>query len=187
LILTRRQWHDNEVPIKGRGHSASPRHPQHYMQITIIMVFTVVVDGDGLSEEQMRRFAALKNLAETTFLLPPEDPSADYKVRIFTPPREMPFAGHPTLGSCTAWLDSGGVPRDVHVVRHECGVGIVEIDISRESELAFEAPRTLIEPLPYDAQQTILAERWIFRQKRTDARSDPAKRESVVCGQSVSE
>jgi PhzF family phenazine biosynthesis protein len=86
----------------------------------------VVVDGDGLSEEQMRRFAAWTNLAETTFLLPPGDPSADYKVRIFTPTREMPFAGHPTLGSCTVWLDSGGVPRDVHVVRQECGVGIVD-------------------------------------------------------------
>jgi PhzF family phenazine biosynthesis protein len=116
----------------------------------------VVVDGDGVSEEQMRRFAAWTNLAETTFLLPPEDPSADYKVRIFTPTREMPFAGHPTLGSCTAWLDSGGVPRDVHVVRQECGVGIVEIDISRENELAFKAPPTKVQPLPADMQQAIL-------------------------------
>jgi PhzF family phenazine biosynthesis protein len=116
----------------------------------------VVVDGDGLSEEQMRQFAAWTNLAETTFLLPAMDPAADYKVRIFTPAREMPFAGHPTLGSCMAWLHSGGVPHDPDVVRQECGVGIVEIDISRESELAFKAPPTTIQALPAEALQTIV-------------------------------
>ena len=116
----------------------------------------VVVDGDGLSQEQMRRFAAWTNLAETTFLFPPTDPLADYQVRIFTPTREMPFAGHPTLGSCLAWLHSGGVPRDPDVVRQECGVGVVEIDISRESELAFKAPPTAIQALPADALQSIV-------------------------------
>ena len=116
----------------------------------------VVVDGDGLSEEQMRRFAAWTNLAETTFLFPPTAPLADYKVRIFTPTREMPFAGHPTLGSCMAWLHSGGVPRDPDVVRQECGVGVVEIDVSRESELAFKAPPTTIQALPADALQAIV-------------------------------
>ena len=106
----------------------------------------VVVDGDGLSDTRMRDFAAWTNLAETTFLLPALDPLADYKVRIFTPSREMPFAGHPTLGSCAAWLHCGGVPREDGLVRQECGVGIVEIDI--ESSLpAFVAPPTDIEPL----------------------------------------
>ena len=106
----------------------------------------VVVDGEGLSEEQMRLFAAWTNLAETTFLLPPEDPSADYKVRILTPTREMPFAGHPTLGSCAAWLHAGGVPKQAGVVRQECGVGIVEIDQTGDKP-AFVAPPTSIEPL----------------------------------------
>lgn len=107
----------------------------------------VVVDGQGLSEEQMQRFASWTNLAETTFLLPPEDPVADYRVRIFTPVREMLFAGHPTLGSCAAWLHSGGVPRERGVVRQECGVGIIDIDISQEDKLAFIAPPTKMRPM----------------------------------------
>lgn len=104
----------------------------------------VVVDAAGISDEQMQRFAAWTNLAETTFLLPPSDPSADYRVRIFTPVREMLFAGHPTLGSCAAWLHCGGVPRTPGLVRQECGVGIVEVDISRPPMLAFAAPTTTI-------------------------------------------
>ncbi len=104
----------------------------------------VVVDAAGISDEQMQRFAAWTNLAETTFLLPPSDPSADYRVRIFTPAREMLFAGHPTLGSCAAWLHCGGVPRTPGLVRQECGVGIVEVDISRPPMLSFAAPATTI-------------------------------------------
>ncbi|MDH3453389.1 MAG: PhzF family phenazine biosynthesis isomerase, partial [Gammaproteobacteria bacterium] len=77
----------------------------------------VVVEAEGLSDAQYQNFAAWTNLAETTFLLPPTDSSADYKVRIFTPSREMPFAGHPTLGSCAAWLHAGGVPKQAGVVR----------------------------------------------------------------------
>lgn len=107
----------------------------------------VVIDGGGLSDEQMQRFATWTNLAETTFLLPPTNSAADYKVRIFTPVREMLFAGHPTLGSCASWLHVGGVPRDPQMVRQECGVGIVEVDISRQGELAFKAPPTKIQPL----------------------------------------
>jgi PhzF family phenazine biosynthesis protein len=71
----------------------------------------VVVDGDGLSDQAMQDFAAWTNLAETTFLLTPTTDEADYKVRIFTPKREMPFAGHPTLGSCAAWIHCGGQSR----------------------------------------------------------------------------
>jgi len=107
----------------------------------------VVVDSLGLSEAQLQGFAAWTNLAETTFLFPPEDPTADYLVRIFTPARELPFAGHPTLGSCRAWLHAGGVPRQEGMVRQECGVGIVDIDVSGE-RLAFVAPPTAIEILP---------------------------------------
>ncbi|MDA7948507.1 MAG: PhzF family phenazine biosynthesis protein [Hyphomicrobiaceae bacterium] len=116
----------------------------------------VVVDGDGLSEAQMQDFAAWTNLAETTFLQTPTDSTADYKVKIFTPAREMPFAGHPTLGSCAAWLRSGGVPKNAGVVRQECGVGIVDIDISGTVP-AFVAPPTTIGPLPEDSRQSIMS------------------------------
>ena len=115
----------------------------------------VVVDATGLSDQQMQIFAAWTNLAETTFLLPPTEPSADYKVRIFTPSREMLFAGHPTLGSCTAWLHSGGAPMTKDVVRQECGVGIVEIDIGQE-QFAFAAPPTKMETLPDEQFQSIV-------------------------------
>jgi PhzF family phenazine biosynthesis protein len=105
----------------------------------------VVVDGEGLDDSQLQAFAAWTNLAETTFLLPPEDTAADYRVRIFTPSRELPFAGHPTLGSCAAWLHVGGEPREPGIVRQECGIGIVDIDVT--GVLAFVAPPTSIEPL----------------------------------------
>jgi PhzF family phenazine biosynthesis protein len=114
----------------------------------------VVVDADGMSAGAMRDFAAWTNLAETTFLLPPSDPMADYRVRIFTPVREMPFAGHPTLGSCAAWLHTGGVPREAGVVRQECGVGVVEIHTDGQVP-AFVAPPTRIEALDADAIQAI--------------------------------
>jgi len=103
----------------------------------------VVLDSDGLSEAAMKAFAAWTNLAETTFLFPPDDPSADYRVRILTPVREMLFAGHPTLGSCAAWLHAGGEPKNKALVRQECGVGIVEIDISSNLP-AFIAPPTTV-------------------------------------------
>jgi len=117
----------------------------------------VVVDGDELSEESMRAFARWTNLAETTFLQTPTEATADYKVRILTPSREMPFAGHPTLGSCAAWLHHGGVPKQPGVVRQECGVGIVEIDISGEVP-AFIAPPTKIEAMPESDFDSICAE-----------------------------
>lgn len=109
----------------------------------------VIIDAEGLSDSQMQDFAAWTNLAETTFLLPPTDPGADYKVRIFTPKREMLFAGHPTLGSCTCWLKSGGVPKNNKVVIQECGVGLVPVRIM-DNGLAFEAPPTKISPMPKD-------------------------------------
>ena len=90
----------------------------------------VVVDGEGLSDQQMQQFANWTNLSETTFLLKPQNPKADYKVRIFTPQIEMPFAGHPTLGSCAAWLDADGAPAEPGKVIQECQIGLVEIDLS---------------------------------------------------------
>jgi PhzF family phenazine biosynthesis protein len=107
----------------------------------------VVIDADGLTDEQMQRFAAWTNLAETTFLLTPTDPSADYRVRIFTPSREMPFAGHPTLGTCASWLHCGGIPKTTGLVRQECGVGIVEVDASKRPTLSFGAPATTIKEM----------------------------------------
>lgn len=98
----------------------------------------VVLDGSGLSTEEMQHFTNWTNLSEATFLLPPTQPDADYRVRIFCPGRELPFAGHPTLGSCHAWLQAGGQPKGEHVVQ-ECGVGLVRLkrDATR---LAFAAP-----------------------------------------------
>jgi PhzF family phenazine biosynthesis protein len=107
----------------------------------------VVVDGDGLLDTEMQAFAAWTNLAETTFLMPPTTEEADYKVRIFTPRREMLFAGHPTLGSCASWIRACGKSRTKGVVRQECGVGIVDIDVSGAVP-AFAAPKTTIAPLP---------------------------------------
>src|SRR6478672_8816481 len=101
----------------------------------------VVHDADGLTDEQLATFARWTNLSETTFVLPPTDPTADYRLRIFTPTRELPFAGHPTLGSARAWLDAGGAPRDEHLVQ-ECGAGLVTI--RRDGDrLAFVAPPLL--------------------------------------------
>ena len=107
----------------------------------------VIVDAEGLSDNQLQTFAAWTNLAETTFILPPTDPVADYRLRIFTPTREMLFAGHPTLGSCAAWLHVGGVPKQKGLLRQECGIGIVDIDVSGE-KYAFVAPPTKIDHLP---------------------------------------
>ena len=103
----------------------------------------VVHDAQGLSDGQMADFARWTNLSETTFLLPPDDTGADYRVRIFTPGGELPFAGHPTLGSCHAWLSAGGVPRDADVVVQQCGVGLVRVRRDRHGDserLAFAAP-----------------------------------------------
>lgn len=87
----------------------------------------VIVDADGLDETQMARIANWTNLSETTFVLPPDDPGADYRLRIFTPHRELPFAGHPTLGSAAAWLDAGGAPKHEDRIVQECGAGLVDI------------------------------------------------------------
>jgi len=101
----------------------------------------VVLDGDGLSDDEMQRFANWTNLSETAFIVSPTDPAADYRVRIFTTEVELPFAGHPTLGTCHAWLEAGGVPRRDGLIVQECGIGLVTV---RHAErLAFAAPPLL--------------------------------------------
>jgi len=107
----------------------------------------VVLDAGGLTDEQMQVFASWTNLAETTFVFPPDNVQADYTLRIFTPHREMPFAGHPTLGSCAAWLRAGGAPKKTGSVMQHCGVGLVEIDLNGEVP-SFVAPPTVIDELP---------------------------------------
>jgi PhzF family phenazine biosynthesis protein len=99
----------------------------------------VVLDAEDLRDAQMAAFARWTNLSETTFLLPPSDPAADYRVRIFTPTIELPFAGHPTLGSCHAWLAAGGKARRDGEVVQECGVGLVRLRRDG-ARLAFAAP-----------------------------------------------
>ena len=109
----------------------------------------VVHDADGLDDEAMQRFARWTNLSETTFLLRPTTPGADYRVRIFTPGEELPFAGHPTLGSCHAWLEAGGEPADAAVVVQECLAGLVRVRRTPPG-LAFAAP-PLLRSGPVDA------------------------------------
>lgn len=98
----------------------------------------VVIGADALTDAQMALFSKWTNLSETTFLLKPTDPAADYRVRIFSLGEELPFAGHPTLGSCHAWLASGGTPKSAEIVQ-QCGVGLVRLR-GRLGRLAFEAP-----------------------------------------------
>ena len=116
----------------------------------------VVAESEGLSQEDMQRFAAWTNLAETTFLLPPTDERADYRVKIFTPAHEMPFAGHPTLGSCAAWLHLGGVPRNPNRVVQECNIGLVDVDLSGDPP-AFVAPDTRFAAMPDDMVDDLCA------------------------------
>ena len=102
----------------------------------------VVLDADGLDEERMQLFAAWMNLSETTFVLAPRAPGADYRVRIFTPARELPFAGHPTLGTCHAWLEAGGRLARAGQAVQECGAGLVTVK-QTAAGLAFAAPPLL--------------------------------------------
>jgi PhzF family phenazine biosynthesis protein len=120
-----------------------PTLPFHQVDVFSSVPFkgnplAVIAGADGLDDDKMRAIASWTNLSETTFLLPPQDPAADYRVRIFTPVRELPFAGHPTLGSCHVWLALGGRPKTDAVVQ-ECGAGLVRIKRDG-ARLAFAAP-----------------------------------------------
>jgi len=102
----------------------------------------VVLDAAGLTGEDMQRIAHWTNLSETTFVLPPDDAGANYQVRIFTPSTELPFAGHPTLGTCHAWLDAGNQPRSADRIVQQCGIGLVPVRRAA-SLLGFAAPPLL--------------------------------------------
>lgn len=120
----------------------------------------VVLDGSGLDEAQMQAFARWTNLSETTFVLPPTEAAraqgADYRVRIFTPAAEMPFAGHPTLGTCHAWLENGGQPLAPDRVVQECAKGLITIQRHADS-LSFANPSTGALPLPANLHEIYAA------------------------------
>lgn len=120
----------------------------------------VVLDAMGLDSAQMQAFARWTNLSETTFVLPPSDAAraqgADYRVRIFTPVAEMPFAGHPTLGTCHAWLENGGQPQHSELIIQECAKGLITIARS-EQGLAFANPQTQAIPLPSNLHEIYAA------------------------------
>lgn len=120
----------------------------------------VVLDGSGLSSADMQHFAHWTNLSETTFVLPPTDAAAaqgaDYQVRIFTTAYEMPFAGHPTLGSCHAWLQAGGQPQHPEFIVQQCPVGLVRIRRSTQP-LAFAAPALTRTPAKPDSVASLCA------------------------------
>lgn len=116
----------------------------------------VILDGDGLTEAAMQRIAAWTNLSETTFVLPPTTTEADYRVRIFTPGGELPFAGHPTLGTAHAWLTTGGTPADPHRIVQECPAGLIDVR-PNDGILAFAAPPTVRSgPLDADHVATVI-------------------------------
>ena len=133
----------------------------------------VVLDGEGLADDEMAAFARWTNLSETTFVQVATDPAADYRLRIFTPGGELPFAGHPTIGSAHAWLEAGGVPRDAGGPVQECGVGLVRLRADDAGRLAFAAPPLRrsgpVEPDVLDrvvralgvAEDAVLAAQWI--------------------------
>lgn len=125
---------------------AATMRPRRFRQVDVFAAtpylgnpVAVVIDGDDLDDAQMVAFTRWTNLSEATFILPPQDPRADYRLRIFAGARELPFAGHPTLGSAQAWLEAGGVPAAADRLVQECGAGL--IDIRRDAgRLAFAAP-----------------------------------------------
>jgi PhzF family phenazine biosynthesis protein len=116
----------------------------------------VVLDAADLDAERMQQFARWTNLSETSFLLPASDPQADYRVRIFTPTSELPFAGHPSLGTCHAWLETGGVPRQSGRIVQQCALG--RVALRREgSALAFCAPPMQKTAVPPHVLETVRA------------------------------
>lgn len=130
----------------------------------------VVLGGEGVSTQDMQRFANWTNLSETTFVLEPTAAGADYRVRIFTPSRELSFAGHPTLGSCHAWLEAGGSPRQAGLVVQQCGVGLIRVR-RLTAGLAFAAPPLLrAEPVDENLAVRLAATLGIDRRDIVQAR-----------------
>jgi PhzF family phenazine biosynthesis protein len=110
----------------------------------------VVLDGEGLGDDQMQSIAHWTNLSETTFVLPATDPAADYRVRIFTTQEEFPFAGHPTLGTAHALLEAGLRPKIPGMLIQQCGVGLVPVRIAANGALGFRAPVARLDDMPAD-------------------------------------
>lgn len=138
-----RRYAEVDVFASGRPWSGNP--------------LAVVVDADGLGDSDMQAFASWTNLSETTFLLPPTSDAADYRVRIFTPAGELPFAGHPTLGTARVWLEHGGVPRRPDLAVQECAYGLIAVRVDADT-LAFDAPpRTRTGPLDADTLRRTVA------------------------------
>jgi PhzF family phenazine biosynthesis protein len=147
-------------------HAIPSRNTRPFRQVDVFTAtagrgnpLAVVLEGQGLDDDQMQQFARWTQLSETTFVLPPTNPGADYRVRIYTPGGELPFAGHPTLGTCHAWLAAGGQPRDPAQVVQQCGVGLVPVRRTGPdgTRLAFAAPALRREPLAPAALAEILA------------------------------
>ncbi|ATQ79098.1 phenazine biosynthesis protein PhzF family [Massilia violaceinigra] len=132
----------------------APGAPRRFKQVDVFTSvafkgnpLAVVLDADGLSDADMQAMARWTNLSETTFVLTPRDAQADYRVRIFSPDTEFPFAGHPTLGTAHALLEAGLVPRRAGTLVQECGVGLVPIELGAAGMLAFRSPAASLVPL----------------------------------------
>jgi len=137
--------------------------PRPYLEVDVFGTqpylgnpLAVVTDAQGLDVQQMQQFARWTNLSETTFLVAPTHPEADYQVRIFTPSRELPFAGHPTLGSCHAWLAQGGAPRATKHIVQQCALGLVRLRRDG-TRLAFCAPSMRRTPIDEAALVPVLS------------------------------
>lgn len=129
----------------------------------------VVLDAEGLDEEAMRRFSVWSKLSECTFVLPPTEPVADYRVRLFSLNTELPFAGHPTPGAAQAWLDAGGIPVTSGVVMQECGAGLVPVRVEAD-RVAFTAPpRTRSGPVDPDLLAVVIKILGVERERVLDA------------------
>ena len=127
--------------------ATKPTSPRPFRQVDVFTTepyrgnpVAVVHDASGIEDATLQRFAQWTNLSETTFLLAPTTPDADYRVRIFTPVSELPFAGHPTLGTCHAWLEAGGTAREPGLIVQECPAGLIRIQRSADGQLAFAEP-----------------------------------------------
>jgi PhzF family phenazine biosynthesis protein len=149
--LKRDLLHANSVAFPGADalHATQSWQARTMRRFTQVDVFTdevtfgnplaVVHDADGLTSQEMAEFARWTNLSETTFLSAPTDERADYQVRIFTTRIELPFAGHPTLGSAFAWLEAGGMPKDPDELIQQCGAGLIRVRRDG-NRLSFAAP-----------------------------------------------
>ncbi|SQI43711.1 Trans-2,3-dihydro-3-hydroxyanthranilate isomerase [Leminorella richardii] len=136
--------------------------PRAYKQVDVFTSsplqgnpLAVILDAEGLNDAQMLSLARWTNLSETTFVFKPTNPLADYQVRIFTPEKELPFAGHPTLGTAHALLEAGLVPKQPGVIVQECGVGLVTVNILPEGTLAFAAPAVAFRTLTIEERDRL--------------------------------